>query len=410
LRRIALVLVVIALLPHAAFAQTPGPQIEPIPDGIKDLLVDYGRAWVNKDDTLLAKTLSAGMLKDETHALDNAREIDFRTFRVHALTQYSGNLAYERIRALYPSTDVRTYHVSEDTAVGTESKAYSEDGAFTFAHEAPADTAYGGWRLISKSDLDVLGFFSPHNLWDEAAVAVLRSAHFVLLTHPDVVQQVRPWLAVAEKAYARASAFWPGSSEKYIVIEVPSTTQELGRITHDTADLGKFVAFVAAGVNREHGYMPTGPRMFAHISHLLSYPEPAQVQILSHELIHALTREVSGPNVTTWIEEGLANVGGGASDLFSRAHLGPPPSTFPTSEQFVTGDVTQIQAVYAQSQIAIQVLIDKFGRDAMERFYKTLGAQRVVVGTEPYHVRKAVADSLHWSYDEWVAAWRKRLG
>ena len=238
----------------------------------------------------------------------------------------------------------------------------------------------------------------------------MTSGHFLLLTHPDVTQEVRPWLLVAEKSYTRASAFWPGSSEKYIVIEVPSTAAELQRITHDTADLSNFVAFVASSVNREHGFTPTGPRMFVNVGHLLKYPESAQLSIFAHELIHVLTREVSGPNVPTWIEEGLANVGGGASDLFARVQTGPPPSTFPTSERFVTGAVTQIQAAYAQSQVAIQVLIDKFGRDAMERFYKALGAQRIVAGTEQYHVRKALLDTLHWSYDDWIAAWRKRLG
>src|SRR5204863_4003426 len=98
----------------------------------------------------------------------------------------------------------------------------------------------------------ILGFFSPHNLWDEGPVSVAFSPHFILLTHPDVIQEVRPWLAVAEKAYARAAAFWSGSIEKHIVIEVPSTTKELGRITHDTADVNKFVAFVAASSTREH--------------------------------------------------------------------------------------------------------------------------------------------------------------
>lgn len=412
MKRLGFLLVVALLLPQSAFAQTqtPTPEIEAVPSGITQLLTDYGRAWVKKDDALLAQTVYGGLITNETRALDNSREIDFRTFRVRALTQYSGNLAYERIRALYPKLDVRTYQVVEDTAVGAESKAYEETGAFTFVREPSVGNAYDGWRLVSKSDLDILGFFSPHNLWDEAPVSVVTSQHFLLLTHPDITQQVRPWLNIAEKSYARASSFWPGSSEKYIVMEVPSTTQELQRITHDTADLSKFVAFVSAGVNREHGYAATGPRMFVHVSHLLKYPESAQVPILAHELIHALTRDVSGPNTPTWIEEGLANVGGGASDLFARAHNGALPSAFPSAERFVTGDVTAIQGAYAQSQVAIQVLIDKFGRDAMERFYKTLGAERIVVGTEQYHVRKALQDSLHWSYDEWIAAWRKRLG
>lgn len=408
MKRLAPLFVLLALLPQTAFAQAT-PQIETVPSGITQLLSDYGHAWVTKDDKLLAQTVTGHLILTETRVLDNTGEIRFTTFSVRALTQFSGNLAYERIRAEYRGTEVKTYQIVEDTTVGAESRPYEETGAFTFAKEKSGP--YDGWRIISENDLDVLGFFSPHNLWDESTVAVLQSPHFVLLTHPQVTQQVRPWLAVAEKAYARASSFWPGTMEKHIVLEVPGTTDELQRITHDTADLSKFVAFVASDVSREHGYTPTGPRMFVHVSHLLKYPESAQLPILAHELIHVLTREASGPNVPTFVEEGLANVGGQASDLFAAQHsIGAKPTTFPTSERFVTGSVTDIQAAYGQAQLAIQVLIDRFGRDGMIRFYRALGAQRIVPGTEQYQVRKALRDSLHWSYDDWVAAWRKRLG
>jgi hypothetical protein len=409
LKRLALLFVLLSSLPQAALAQTATPQIEAVPDGIKQLLTDYGHAWVTKDDVLLAKTVTGHLILTETRALDNTREISFTTFTVRALTEFSGNLAYARIRGEYPGSEVKTYQIVEDTAVGLESRPYEEGGAFTFVREKTG--GYDGWRIISKNDLDVLGFFSPHNLWDEAPVAVLTSPHFILLTHPEVTQEVRPWLPIAEKAYARAAAFWPGSMEKHIVLEVPRTTDELQRITHDTADLSKFVAFVASDVSREHGYVPTGPRMFVHVSHLLQYPESAQLPIISHELVHVLTREASGPNVPTFVEEGLANVGGQASDLFAAQYsTGPKPTTFPPSERFVTGSVTEIQAAYGQAQIAIQVLIDKFGRDGLVRFYRTLGAERIVAGTEQYQVRKALKDSLHWSYDDWIAAWRKRLG
>src|SRR5439155_13347716 len=134
------------------------------------------------------------------------------------------------------------------------------------------------------------------------------------------------------------------------------------------------------------------------------YPASAQIQVLSHELIHALTRNDSGPNIPTWIEEGLAQVGGQASALFAHVPLGALPSEFPTSERFVTGSVQSIEAAYAQAQIAIQVLIDKFGRAGFMRFYRALGAERVVAGTEQYHVRRALEETLHWSYDDWLAA------
>jgi len=409
LRRLVPLLVVLALLPQSALAQNqPTPQIGSVPDGITHLLADYSRAWMTHDVSLLASTLTGHLTSTETRALDNASEVMFRSFGIRTITQFSSNLAYDRIRSLYPHQEVRTYQIIESNAISYESKPYQEEGAFTFVRSGSSGS-YDGWRLASKTDLDVLGFFSPHNLWDESPVAVLMSPHFILLTHPAITQEVRPWLNVAEKAIARASAFWPGSTEKNMVIEVPVTQEELGRITHDTADLSNFVAFVASDVNREHGYTPTGPRMFVNITHLLKYPESAQISVLAHELIHGLTREVSGPNTPTWVEEGLADDGGGTETLFAKVRPDIVPTTFPAAEKFVTGTVSDIQAAYAEADVAMQVLIDRFGRAGMERFYKTLGSERVVPGTEQYQVRKALQDSLHWSYDDWVAAWRKRL-
>ena len=412
MKRFVPLLVALALLPQAAFAQSPAPvpQIAQVPSAITSLLGDYGRAWMTHDVSLLSETVTPVLARTESRALYNAGEVDFSEYRVRTTTQFSGNLAYSRIQSLYPHMEVRTYQIEQYTRISYESKAYEEDGAFTFIRPRSGGGAYDGWRIASKNDLNVLGVFSPSNLWDQSPVSILNGDHFIMLTHPAITQEVRPWMAVAEKAYARASAFWPGSDEKTIVMEVPATQGELGSITHDTADLSNFVAFVSSGVSREHGYTPTGPRMFVNIGHLLTYPESAQVSVLAHELIHALTRSESGPNTPTWIEEGLADDGGGTESLFAKVlEGGRVPGTFPPAERFVTGDVSDIQAAYAESDVAIQVLLDKFGRAGVARFYKTLGAARVVPGTEPYQVKKALSDSLHWSYDDWVAAWRKRL-
>jgi hypothetical protein len=179
---------------------------------------------------------------------------------------------------------------------------------------------------------------------------------------------------------------------------------------HETVDLEKFVAFVAAGADRTNGYDPTGPRMFIHLSHLQRYGPDAKVEILAHELIHAITREVSGPLMPTWIEEGLANLGGGSGRTASLAGRGTAPGTFPSNDRFTTGPVLDIQTVYDQAQVAIETLEATHGRPDVAAFYTELGSRRVVAGTDDYHVRDAIAKSVGWSYEAWVDAWRKRLG
>jgi hypothetical protein len=179
---------------------------------------------------------------------------------------------------------------------------------------------------------------------------------------------------------------------------------------HATIDLGKFVAFVSSAVNLDTGWEPAGPRLFVHLSHLRNYNVDGQLEILAHELLHAITRPLSGPHIPVWVEEGLANVGGGNGGRPSRAGDGPLPNEFPPDEQFLTGPVGQIIIRYDQSQVAIQVLAEAFGRETLAKFYERLGSARIVAGTDAYHVRRSIADTLSWSEDEWIAAWRKRLG
>jgi hypothetical protein len=406
----------VAFLPSAygaqgAEAQTdelPVPAIEEVPAPITQLLADYSRAWRDKDPQLLVSTLDPKLQHSEAKALANAKDVPFTNFDVEATTQFSGNLASPRIKAKYRGVDVATYQVDELSRIGSETSTYDEPGAFTFIRgERGGD--YDGWRLVSKSDLDVLGFFSPHHLWDEKPVAVLQSERFVVLTHGDVLDVVRPELQVAESAYEHDTKFWPEPLSDHFVVIAPSTTDELRRIMHETVALEKFVAFVANGADREHGWAPTGPRVFVHLDHLRNYGRDSQQQILAHELIHAFTRKVSGPKVTSWIEEGLANFGGGNGGRKLRIPPGTSSDAFPTDDQFFSGPVGDIQTVYDKAQIAIEVLDAKFGRAGLVRFYEELGRRRVVVGTEEYHVREAVRTSVGWSYDEWIVAWKQRL-
>lgn len=407
----AIALAALCVAVSARAQEAAAPEIEEVPAPIVRLLEDYGRAFEAKDRALLDGTLSPLLKVTALRAFDNAKDVPFRSVEVAAETQYSGNLAYRRVRERYPGKEVLTYQVTEASMLDIESVAYEEDGAFTFVRDAPqSGDRYDGWRLSSTSDLDVIGFFSPYHLWDTAPVSVLRSEHFVLLTHPEVVEEMRPILDVAERAYAKATDWWPRPvNERYVII-VPTTTEELGKLFHATIDLEKFVAFVAAGSDQAQTWRPTGPRMYIHLSHLRNYDEGGQLEILAHELLHAITRPISGPNIPVWIEEGLANAGGGRGARPSLAGEGDPPAEFPTDEQFVKGAVRQIMIRYDQAQVAIETLIDTFDQEALARFYERLGSARSVPGTEEYHVRRAVEDALDWTEAEWLAAWRARLG
>lgn len=408
--RLSRVLVTGALIVSLlALPASAAPEIVEVPTGIAKLLDDYGRAFETHDARSLSRTLIPGAFGEEQRrALANAKAVPFSAYDLTVTTRFSGNLASRRVRATHEGLEAATYHVVVETTFDVEDEPYVEDGAFTFVRESSdAGDPYDGWRLAAKNDLDALGFFSPHFLWDEAPVAIQRSEHFLLLTHPDIAEEMRPVLDVAERALARATAFWPRRTDERYSIIVPSTTAELGRIVRSTVDFRKFVAFVVAGVDRTDEWSPAQPRLYVHLSHVRNYNRDAQLEIFTHELIHAVTRPLTGPHMPAWIEEGIANAGTGAPHR--RAKEGPVPGDFPRDEEFVTGSVAEIQRRYDQGQVAIEVLIAAKGRDALARLYEALGAAREAAGTDRFLLEQAISRSLDWTIDEWIAAWRKAL-
>lgn len=406
---LALAALLAALLPSPVAAQeAAAPPIEEVPGAIASLLDDYARAYVEHDAELLRRVVDDPIRPSELRALGHAAGVPFAHLEIEATTMFSGNLASPRIRASYPrADDVATYHVIERSRIGSETDTFEEDGAFTFIRRDGME-GYEGWRLAAKDDLEALGFFSPFHTWDEAEVTVLRSDRFIVLTHEAVARTMRDALAVAEEAYDRMASFWPGEQDETYVVVAPATREELGRILHGTIDLSKFVAFVIGGVDRTRGWEPTGPRLYVQVGHLERYGRAGQVEILAHELVHAVTREVSGPMIPAWVEEGLANLG--SDHRVTRAAPVGDGDVFPSDDRFVTGPLGEIQSVYDRSQVAIETLAAEHGVEEVVDFYTELGGRRVTAGTDTFHVRDAIAKSTGWSYEAWVDAWRQRLG
>jgi hypothetical protein len=398
-----------AMLVPARSRAAGDKQIETPPSGITALLRDYSRAWLTHDQALLGRTLAPGAMRGrQMTSLHNAAEVPFRVYDVAAETHYSGNLASLRVRNLYPHKEVAAYEVTIRTAFDIEDKPSVGDGAFTFIRdEANGSDAYDGWRLVSDSDMDVLAFFTSSYLWDDGPVTILRSPHFLVLAHPDVAKSLGDVTSVSEEALARALRFWPQPVRAKYAMIIPTTTDELSGIVHDTADIADFVAFVASGIDETVGWEPGAPRIYVHLDHFRKYNRVGQVGILAHEFNHAITRPVTGPHISTWIDEGMANVSGGLPAYNAKG--GTLPTAFPTDDEFVTGSLDDIVRNYDQAQVAIQVLINAKGRPALARFYEKLGSERIVPGTDKYYLSQIVRQTLGWTLDQWVAEWRKAL-
>lgn len=396
--------------PPAPAPAAETPSIAAVPAGIQRLLDARGRAYERHDRELLAGTLTGRVFTArQLAALDAAAPLTFSRYSFRASTQFTGDIAGARVRALYPDKQVAAYHVVEENTIRDyDLQPYVEDDFFTFVRDREQpDDPYGGWRLASGSDFEVLGGFSAYHPWDSGLVATASSEHFLLLSHPDQIARVRPALDIAEAAYAKVARFWPRPIGARYVIIAPSNAEELGKLIAATIDLGKFVAFAASTERREEGWAPGGVRLFVQLSRFERYDAAGKEVVLAHELIHAVTRPVSGPFFPSWLEEGVAMYGAEPLQL-APARPGEH-DRFPTDDQFFVGPTAGIVGVYYQSQVAVAVLAQRYQVSGLATMYETLGRARVAAGTDDYQVREAVKSSLGWTVEGWTEAWRRRL-
>lgn len=409
LRRLLIAALVCSAVPLGVARAQDQVRIQP---GIVRLLEDRGRAWTSRDRALLAGTLRPGAFaRDQLAAFDHASEVPLALARWDVVTRFSAGFAPDRVRARYPDAEVVAHHVAERLQLAdVEPVPFLEDAFYTFVREqASADDPYDGWRLAADDDFAPLGVLSPQHLWDTAPVRVVRSDHFMLLAHPQTVDEVGPVLDQAEAALSEARRFWPRTAHERYAIIVPATTAELGRLLQATVDLSKFVAFAAGSVDRERTWEPLAARLYINLPNFLRYDPDGRRSILAHELIHAVTRPVAGPFMPVWVEEGLAMMGSEPESGLRGARGGQDPRRFPPDDEFFVGPTRDIVRTYSRSQVALELLRDRVGMEGVATFYTTLGAVRVAPGTAEHHAARA-AEAAGWPVGEWEAAWTAKVG
>lgn len=389
----------------------PGAASEdgPVPPGVIRLLDDRSRAYASGDRGLLEGTLGPEVRRSELDAFDAASDVAFDTYRTRVGTQFSTDIATPRVRARYPDRETAAFHVVLETRIaGAEEVPYVENAFFTFAR-GDRSGPYEGWRLVSTTDFEALGVHSARQLWDGGEVRSVESPHFVFLTHPGQVEEVRGVVDQAEEAYREVRRFWPREIGRRYVVLVPSSSEELQEMIHSTLDLSKFVAFAARSFDLEGGWAPAGVRIFLNPPNFRRYAPDGRRAIFAHELLHAVTAPAAGPQIPVWVEEGLAEAATGSDERPRLARRGPTPDRFPPDEAFRIGPTGEIVRTYGQAQVAMGILLERFGVGALADFYEAVGAARVAPGTAEHHVRRAV-EELGWSLEEWRALWRERLG
>jgi hypothetical protein len=301
------------------------------------------------------------------------------------------------------ATTPTVLHVEERSVIdGFDRRPSLEELYLTFVRRQD------GWNVASDSDLDDVALRSGRRLWEIGPVATRRSEHFLYVSHPDLRSAGQAILGAAERALGRLNERWPVPWHQRVVILAPSTTEELRRLIQATFDLDVFVAFAYSSVDRARHWELVGHRVLLNWENFGSYPAVSQERILTHELLHIATRDVAGPMVPAFVDEGVADwiAGDTATDALERELAdGEFDDRLPRDFEFITGSGTSISAAYQASTSAVRFAADRHGEEAVADLYLTLGGVRLASGTSRYHVGQAMRGAFGVGYDEFERRW-----
>jgi len=272
-----------------------------------------------------------------------------------------------------------------------------------------------GWTVAGDRDGEPLGLLSVDHLWDHGPVVATGDGAIVVLHHPGAAA-IDDVIVQAERALEEARGRWPLAWPERVPVIVPTDQDELAELLHVNFDLSSFIAFATATPTGRLGdYELRGSRILLNPGPFLERTPETRQRILAHELIHVATRPVSGPQVPTWLEEGVAQAVGeqratsGLEQLESALRRGDA-LTLPTDGQFSAGGEDRIFLSYDLSYSFVGFLVATYGVDAVADLYAAVGeASAGRPGTAAWQLDAAARDVLGSSMDELVEDWRDSL-
>jgi hypothetical protein len=420
LQRVALLLLVIAALVATTAPSALSESVVPDRrDAIQALLDARAEAYLARDRAAFMATIasdSAPFRSRQEDFFQFSRAIPFESYRLEADWDHFGDLARPVDASRYPNADdVVILLVHEKYAIrGFDQRPAVEDYVLTFVERD------GEWLIAEDSDLDSVGLQSVRHLWDSGPVVVESSEHFTIYRHPcgeegACVELPADFLATSEEALAHVDRHWHVPWRHKVLVLVPTTTEELGRMLQSTFELDNFVAFAYSTYETGESFDLSGYRIMLNWPQIAGRDSNSIRAIMSHELLHVATRSVTGPFVPTFVEEGLAEHVGRAGDsdalsfLESEVASGAFDGKLPRDFEFVTGDGFDIFRSYQEALSAIDFLARRWGESDLRRFYLRLGRPEFAAGTSTYHVDRALRATIGRGYDGFERAWASNI-
>src|SRR5881409_217272 len=133
--------------------------------------------------------------------------------------------------------------------------------------------------------------------------------------------------------------------------------------------------------------------------------DPRQLEkVLAHEFTHALVKSLASRGVPTWVDEGLAVVFEMGDLKWAERLARQAPSLIPLPrlhDGFLSLPVDQVQLAYAESALAVRMLIERGGIPSLTALLQDLA--------EGQEFTQAFERRVFLSYPEFQALWARRM-
>jgi hypothetical protein len=228
-----------------------------------------------------------------------------------------------------------------------------------------------GWRLADDTDGG-----TQVQAWDLPSFTVLRSSTTLVMgTGP--ASRLRPYLALGNLAVKRVDAVWTAPWNSRLVLVVPRTAAQMAeQVGQDKESVGQ-VAAVTDGPFDARG-RAGADRVVVNPAAFATLEGRGQQVVVSHEATHVAIRATTDRPVPLWLSEGMADYVGYrdvgvtrrkvAAALLTRVRTGTGPKALPTAGDFDPSRTT-IAPSYNAAWLAVNRIVDRYGRAALVRFY-----------------------------------------
>lgn len=378
----------------------PKPEISR-EQAVRTLLAQRAAAVRSKDRTAFLSTvepLDSAFRRQQIEFFDALTNVPLQQWDyqldAHVSQEFSAAVEARRGPGWWAPRVTLSYRIS-----GVDAKAVTSQQRPTFV---PRD---GRWYLAAEDDVVAR---SGQDLWDGGPVVAVHRGPVLVLGHPDSKQLLQNVAASAADAVPRVTSVWGPEWSRRIVVLVPSSQDELRRLTSNTGDMTQIAAYATS---RSPG---VGERIVVNPATFPLLGSVGRRVVLTHETTHVATRSHTKPGTPTWLVEGFADYVGytgvrlpyrvSAQELRADVRRGRVPTQLPTGADF-DGANPNLASVYEQGWLATSLIAERYGRAKLLALYRAVGGGESIEQAFP----RLLGTDLASFTAAWQADLRRRL-